>query len=268
MNKDIIKENGLEIPYITNESVSKNMIIFFHGLDGTAASVKPIMKTMGDKYKIVAIEQRGHAMSPMKSSRSMKVHFNDYITVIEHFKAQGYKIWLIGESMGAAYVSALSYKLLPIEGIFALSIPNKLVNIMTTSKWSQFKVQVWTAISFAFFTNYKYKADLHYEDLSNNKTLIRVSKLETIEKIRQVRETLATWKISKLSWKLIKKKTPTIPLYYFHGEDDVLVDFDKVQKAFNGKVNQELIVVPNSKHILTWEPNADVIYDKMKSLIK
>ncbi len=213
----IIKQ---KIPYgkkfiniLTNDSSSKKVLIFFHGLDGSASSARPLFENLSN-YKIVSVEQRGHANSQINSSRFIKKHLQDYLTVITHFFNAGYKIWLLGESMGASYVTLLGYKKHQmIQGIFAQSIPNKIVDVLIMPKTDLFKIKLMTFISFFTNINYKYIAMIDYEKFSSNKSLHRVARIADKNKKRHVRETLATWAANRRVWKRLKRKNPLVPIW-------------------------------------------------------
>jgi len=48
MEKQIIKTTYGDVPILTNQSKSKNLLLYMHGLDGSAAFSKPLFKKMGD----------------------------------------------------------------------------------------------------------------------------------------------------------------------------------------------------------------------------
>lgn len=254
----IIKQ---KIPYgkksiniLTNASSSKKMLIFFHGLDGSASSAKPLFENLPN-YKIVAVEQRGHTNSQINSSRFIKKHLEDYLTVIKYFFNQGYKIWLLGESMGASYVTLLGYlKNQMIQGIFAQSIPNKIVDVLIMPKIATFKIKFMTFISFLTNINYKYIAMIDYEKFSSNKSLHRVARIADRNKKRHVRETLATWAANRRVWKYLKRKKPFVPIWYFQPTNDVTNNLKNIDKIFNNRHNLTLIKAEGAKHILMYEP--------------
>lgn len=272
MNK-IIEQ---KIPYgkkmikiLTNNSPSKKALIFFHGLDGSAASAKPLFNELND-YKIIAVEQRGHMNSEIKASRLISKHLNDYILVIKHFYDQGYKIWIIGESMGAAYATLVAY--LPtnmIAGAFAQSIPNKVVDVLKVSKKDSFKIKCMTFLSYLTNVNYRYIATVDYEKFSNNKTLHRVARISDKNKKRQVRETLATWAANRRAWKYLKYKTPYTPIYYFQPTDDITTNLHKVEKIFNfNRPNLTFIKAEGAKHILMYETQFVDILNFIRQIIQ
>ena len=194
----------------------KKWFCFYMVLMGALSFSKPLFKNLSE-YKIVAIEQRGHDNSLLPSSRSVSKHINDFKEIINKFSLDGYKIWVFGESMGAAYSVLLSReKDLQIEGIFAQSIPNKLVDIMEASTWTKFKVQFMTTLSYLTNINYKYRASVNYEKLSSNKAIQRMARIADKTKTRQIRETLATWKANKLSWKILLNKTTVVLFIIFY----------------------------------------------------
>ncbi len=257
MNKIIeqkIPYGNKNINILTNESDSKKIIIFFHGLDGSAASARPLFNEFSD-YKIVAVEQRGHMKSEIKSSRFIFKHLRDYLFIIKYFYEKKYKIWIIGESMGAAYATLIAY--LPnnmVTGVFAQSIPNKVVDVLKIEKKDAFKIKFMTFISYITNINYSYVATIDYVLFSNSKTLHRVARMADKNKKRQVRETIATWTANRTAWKKMKNKIPYTPVYYFQPTDDITTNIPKVERIFNLKRdNLTLIKVEGAKHILMHE---------------
>lgn len=271
MIKQTLKIEDKTIPYITNESKSKKMILYIHGLDGSAGLSKPLFKSIDDTYKIIAIEQRGHQNSPMPASRMIYKHLDDIRSVIHHFKEKGYKIWILGESMGAAYSTIIAYESLDlVEAVFAQSIPNVLTNIMEAPKAVQFKVQFMTFLSYFTNINYKYKASVNYKLLSSNRAIQRIARIADKTKVRQVRETLATWAANKRAWALMTNQAPLVPLYYFQPGDDIISVKEKAIKNFNkhgDSKNMEMIVIEGAKHILMYEKEFDKVIKKMKEVI-
>lgn len=256
-----------QIPYgkksikiLTNQTNSKKMLIFFHGLDGSASSAKPLFNSFED-FKIVSVEQRGHMNSEIKASRFVSKHLKDYLFIIKYYFDQGFKIWIMGESMGAAYCALLCFspnKML--EGVFAQSIPNKIVDVLKVSRKQELKIQIMTLISFLTNINYSYIATIDYEKFSNNRTLHRLARISDKNKKRQVRETLSTWAANRRAWKYLKYKTPHVPLYYFQPTDDITTNLAKVEKIFSKKrQNLSLIKAYGAKHILMHEPAFDDI---------
>ena len=268
MLSEIIKNDKREIPIITNNSKSKKLLLYVHGLDGSASFSKPLFKNLSE-YKVVAMEQRGHDNSPMPASRSIKKHLADYMFLIEHYKKLGYKVWALGESMGAAYMTMLAYKTSDlIEAVFVQSIPNKLENIMVAPKWVQFKVQFMTTLSFLTNVNYSYTATVNYKLLSSSRVIHRLARIADKTKKRQVRETLATWAVTKRAWKRMKRKDPLTQIYYFQPDTDVIVNIKKARKAIGtNRKNLEYIEVKNSRHILMFEPGFKDVIKKIKQVI-
>ncbi|WP_127942972.1 alpha/beta fold hydrolase [Mycoplasma sp. ATU-Cv-703] len=263
-----LKYQKSHIQFLTNRSESKKLIIYLHGLDGSASFARPLFDAFKN-YKIVAIEQRGHANSQLKASRSIAKHLKDYRFVVNHFRALGYRVWLLGESMGGSYSVLFAYKYPElIEGVFAQSIPSKLVNVFKASRWEQFKVQFLTSISYLTNINFAYQTQINYELFSNNRALHRLARLADRNKNRQIRETLATWAANKRAWRYMAKKVPQKPVYYFQPGDDVVANLPKVRRIFaQKKPNLTLIWVPHARHILTYEKQFSIVVDKIKSVL-
>lgn len=274
MKSEKIEINGKIIPYLTNENKSKEMIIFVHGLNGSASFGKPLFKHFD--CKVILMEQRGNNNLNLKPSRSIKKHLEDIKDVIKYFNKQEYKIWLMGESAGASYVSLLAYETnLSIEGIFVHSIPNKIANVMEAPKWVAFKSSFMTLISYLTNINYRYIASVNYHSLSNNRSLHRVAKLTDKTQYANVRETLSAWSANKKSWRNFKSdKIPQVPLYCFLGDEDIMVNIKKAKKNFLVTRNKEIIFIKGAKHILMYEKQfsqeikriKEVISDKEKKL--
>lgn len=268
MIKNKLKYGNKEIPYIENESSSKKLILFLHGLDGSAGFAKPLFRYYGDKIKIVAIEQRGHHNSPIKASRSIKTHLKDINFVIDHFKSLGYEIYLMGESMGGGYAMLIGYQRNDIKMVIAQSLPNTVTNTQDGSGFDQFKIGLMTFITYITNINFRHKQFVNYELMSSNKSLQRIAKLADKEKLTTTKERLATWALMKKVWKLIpSKKQPLVQITYFNPGNDELCNLDKAKKAFIGKTNPELVVVDNAKHILMYEEAYEGVLKRIDELI-
>lgn len=265
INSEIKLENDKTIRIVTNEKESNIVIVFFHGLDGTPNFAKPLFNNFLE-FKIVSPEQRGHSGSSMKSSRSIKKHIQDYVSIIQYYKNKGKKVFVFGESMGAAYATLVAYKYPEIaDGYFLWSIPNKLVNVMQAPKWTQFKVQFMTFISFFTNINYSYVASVNYEKFSSSFLLHRVARLADRTKKRQVRETLATWSANKAAWRKLRKDQLSVPIMYFNGTEDIISNLKKVDRVKNNRPELlKIQMVEGGKHILMYEPQ----FEEMTKMIK
>lgn len=265
INSEIKINDTKSLKIVTNEKETNIVIIYFHGLDGTPNFSKPLFNNFVE-FKIVAPEQRGHSGSSIASSRSVKRHIEDYLDIINYYKNKGKKVFVFGESMGAAYSMLIAYKYPKIaDGFFLWSIPNKLVNVMQASKWVQFKVQFMTVLSFFTNINYKYTASVNYEKFSSSFLLHRVARLADKTKKRQVRETLATWSANKAAWRKMKKGELENNVFYFVGSEDVLNSMKKLEKVKNKK--SELLsinIIEGGKHILMYESQ----FEEVTKLIK
>lgn len=269
MEKTAIQYGKYEIEYFSNESKSKDLILFLHGLDGSAEFAKPLFKELGDEFKIVAIQQRGHHNSNIPASRMISKHIKDVQYVINYFKNQGYRVWLMGESMGGALATLIGYKLGGVEGVFSQSIPNRIVNTQTSSKKDQFVTGLKTFTSFITNIEFKNKQAIDYEKMTNNRVLIRLARMADESKLTSARERLMTWALIKRVWRLFKShKTPKVPVYYFAPDQDIFCHLGETIRALGKKENPKLQVVKNSKHILMYEENYWQVYDTIRHVIE
>lgn len=261
MENKKININGHVRNVFTNNIETNEMIIFFHGLDGAPNLSKPLFDAFGEML-VVAPEQRGHGNNEIKDSRMIYKHLNDYMEIINYYKALGKKIYIVAEAMGASYSVLLAYKYKDlVEDIFCWSIPIKLINLMSGPKSLKRKIQIMTFISYLTNIKYSWTTSTNYEEFSSSEVFQRLAKVVDETKKRDIRETLSAWAASKRAWKKIKRGDSKTKLFYFNGTQDVLSDLDKVKKAFNRRDPNKtsLTLIEGGKHILMHEPQFEQI---------
>lgn len=268
MTKNSLQYKNWTIEFYESDSSSKNLILFLHGLDGSAEFAKPLFKELGKEYKIVAIQQRGHHNSNIPASRLISKHIEDVLFVVKHFKDQGYKVWLMGESMGGALATNIAYKSTLIEGVFAQSIPNRIVNTQESSKKEQISVGFKTFMSYLFNIDFRHPQAINYEQMTNNRALIRLAKMADKSKLTSTRERLMTWALTKRIWRYFRSsKTPKVQVIYFSPDQDIFCHIGDTIRALGRKENPKLYIIKNSKHILMYEENYDQVYDRIREAI-
>ncbi|AAT27871.1 alpha/beta fold hydrolase [[Mycoplasma] mobile] len=272
MIETIINTNSKTIPIIKNEIDTEKVLIYFHGLGGTAKDSKFIFEHIKD-YTTIVVKQRGHENNiNLKASRYFKEYLKDIFDVILYYKKMSKKIFLLGESMGAAFSSLISYYFKDaVEAVFACSIPDKLTNIFLDSKKKKFVINFRTIATYFFNINYKFQARIDFHKISNNKVLQRLTKLDVNTQISQTRNIIASWNAIRTFWKIAKRAKSNSPIYFFYGSDDILIKQNKIEnkltkiKFFNE--NFHTIKIENSKHVLLLEGTSNIIFDKINEVL-
>ncbi|WP_128008823.1 hypothetical protein [Mycoplasma sp. ATU-Cv-508] len=262
-----LKYQKSHIQFLTNRSESKKLIIYLHGLDGSASFARPLFDAFKN-YKLLPLNKED---TPTLNSKLLVQSPNTWkITVLSStifvlWVTEFGCLWIDGWFLQRAFclqIPRINWR------VFAQSIPSKLVNVFKASRWEQFKVQFLTSISYLTNINFAYQTQINYELFSNNRALHRLARLADRNKNRQIRETLATWAANKRAWRYMAKKVPQKPVYYFQPGDDVVANLPKVRRIFaQKKPNLTLIWVPHARHILTYEKQFSIVVDKIKSVL-
>lgn len=246
------------------EKINDVALVYWHGLEGKSKMIQPLLKNFID-YDIYSMEQRGHKDSLQKKSISVKKHDKDIYNVVQFLKLKYKKIFLFGESMGASFVARYGFKYNDVDGVFCWSIPFQPKDIMKERKTK--KAYIIFRVILTFFTsiNYSYTSIIDYPKLTNSKLLLKLNELDT-ETIRQTSEAIAVWKAGFKVKRMFLKKLPKSPFFYWHGE----YDFMSSEKLINKMKNNCLFsfrLIPNAKHIIMYEKEANLMFDEIKEII-
>lgn len=239
-------------------------VVYFHGLNGKAKMVHPLIKNLNE-FDFYSFEQRGHTDSFQKASTKVKKHINDIKSIVAILKEKYKKIYLCGESMGALYISLYGYKFNDVDAVFAWSIPFQPKNIMIEKNGTKLLIYSRVFITFLFGINFKYSAKIDYPKLTNSKLLIKLHEFD-IQVKGSSSEEISIWKASLKAKHLFLKKKPKTNIYYWQGENDVMSN----NKLLNKIKDKNFIFaqeIPNSKHILMYEKNFNLVVEKIKSVI-
>lgn len=251
--------------YSKGEKYNNIALVYYHGLNGKAKIVKPLLSKMKD-FDFYSIEERGHENSLQKPSVLLSKHDSDILNVVKYLKNRYEKIYLIGESMGALFCSRIAYTTNLIDGVFCWSIPFNPKDIMIERQSKKIIIFFRVFLCFLFGINYKYSAKIDYPKLTNSSLLMKLNELDTDTK-GSTSEEIAIWKASLTIKHKFLHKTPQKPIYYWHGTQDIMASKKLINKIMRkNKINVEF--VPNAKHILMFEKNAYLIYDKILEIIK
>lgn len=268
MQKEIIKTpNGDYFSWYHKgkEENKDNVLIFYHGLEGSAKIIKPLLNYLND-FDLYSIEERGHKESFQDPSISIKKHLNDIDNVVKELKKKYKKIFLIGESMGAVFTSLYGFCFEKINGVFCWSIPFNPKDIMIENKSKKNIIKFRTILTYFTGINYKYKSKIDYPKLTNSNFLLKLNDLN-VETIRQTSEAVAVWKGGLKLKKMFYRKKPISPIFCWYGENDLMINhkvISKIKKNNFIKFN----MIPEAKHIIMYEKNADLIFDFILNYIK
>ncbi len=239
-------------------------IIYYHGLNGKTKIVKPLYEQV-KQYDFYSVEERGHIDSFQKPSNSPKKHDLDIFHVVQHLKTKYKKIYLCGESMGGLFITRYAYKWGNVDGVFAWSIPFYPKDIMTERRMKRFIISMRVLTCFLFGINYKYSAKVDYPKLTNSKFLMKLNEMDT-QTVGSTAEELAIWKGSIGMKRKMFHKKPKCPVYYWQGEEDIMSN-QKIIKKIQKKNLIFAQIIPDAKHILMFETNAKIMYDKINEVI-
>lgn len=272
MIEQIIHTNKKVIPIFTNGVESEKILLYFHGLDGSAKESKNLFKNIKN-FTVISVSLRGNENEKnLKASRSYKKYLKDIFDIIIFFKKQNKKIYLLGESGGGAFASLISYYFKDaVEYVFACAIPNILVNIFLEKKSKQFIINFRTFLTYFFNINYKFNSKIDFSKITNNKSIMRISTFKKNERYSQTRNIISTWTAIKKFWWNVKRKNPNSPIIYFFGSKDIMLNMKKlkknIKKAKYRYENFDFVELPDSKHVILYEENSKIIYEKINEIM-
>lgn len=228
--------------------------------------VHPLIKGLNE-FDFYSFEQRGHVDSFQKASIRVKKHINDIKTIVailkEKYKYK--KIYLCGESMGGLYTSLYGYEFNDVDAIFSWSIPFQPKNIMIEKSWTKLLIYWRVFVTFLFGINFKYSAKIDYPKLTNSKLLIKLHEFD-IQVKGSSSEEISIWKASLKAKHLFLNKKPKTDIYYWQGEKDIMSN-NKLLKKIKEKNFIFAQEIHDSKHILMYEKNFNLVVEKIKSVI-
>lgn len=266
MEKIILKtKNGdYACLFHKGEEINEVALVYWHGLEGKSKMIQPLLNHFSN-FDIYSIEQRGHKDSLQKKSISVKKHDQDVYNVVQHIKNKYRKVFLLGESMGAIFVARYAFKYSDISGVFCWSIPFKPKDIMKEKKGKKTYIISRVILTFLTSINYSYTSIIDYPKLTNSKLLLKLNELD-VETVRQTSEAVAVWKACFKVKRLFLKKSPKSNLVYWHGENDFMSPHKLIKKMAN-KNRFSINFLPNAKHIIMYEKEASVMFEKIKIII-
>lgn len=267
MEKVILKTKGGNYSALFQKGIKHNNVafVYYHGLGGQSKIVQPLIKKLTE-FDFYSVEERGHANSLQKASTSPKKHDKDIYFVVNHLKEKYKQIYLCGESMGGLFSSRYAYKWNEVNGVFCWSIPFYPKNIMKDKFSKKFLIIFRVILCFLFGWNYQYQAVIDYPKLTNSKFLMKLHELN-IQTKNNTSEEIAIWKGSLGIKRKFLKKRPKVKIYYWQGTHDIMSSskiLNKIKKKNFIEVNE----IQNAKHILMFEKDAEIIFDKMIEIAK
>lgn len=239
--------------------------VYFHGLNGKSKIVQPLHKKISE-FDFFSMEQRGHENSYQKASISIKKHIQDIVNIVQYLKPKYKYIFLCGESMGAIYTAKYAFKIGDVDSVFCWSIPFYPKDIMKEKKSRKYFLRFRVLMCFLFGINYKYIAEIDYPRLTNSKFLLKLNEMN-VKSLGSTSEEVAIWKASIGVKSKMKKKKPKCPLFYWQGDDDCFTN-DKIFKKIKNNKNIYAETIKNSKHILMFEENSFLMFDKIVEIAK
>jgi len=124
--------------------INKGTIIFIEGISGKVEDYNPFLRILGDTYKVIAFNLRGHGQRGNRSKGLLKIHDSkfDLIEIYSQF-SQKNKTVLIGHSLGSVISLGASKLINPQALIFICpyinrdyleNLPGKLIRFLDSNR--------------------------------------------------------------------------------------------------------------------------------------
>jgi pimeloyl-ACP methyl ester carboxylesterase len=121
IQREIIKINDVDIFYMDTQTQAE-AILCLHGRWGRAETWADFIQHYGEKYRVIAPDQRGHGLSGKPVSKYTSAEMaSDILGLMDHLKIN--QVILVGHSMGAS-----------IAGYFAAAYPDRLRGVAILDK--------------------------------------------------------------------------------------------------------------------------------------
>lgn len=106
IHRSIARVNGIDLFYMDTQ-LGDNVILCLHGRWGRAETWVPFMQHYGDRYRVIAPDQRGHGLSSKPVSRyTAEEMAADIIALLDHLHIDS--VLLVGHSMGGHIAGVLA----------------------------------------------------------------------------------------------------------------------------------------------------------------
>lgn len=100
-SRDVMIERGDATIAVTDLGGHGPTVILLHGLTGSSRELLPTAQGLGDRFRVLLVDQRGHGRSTRRPADVSRDAFvDDVVAVIEQL-APGEPVHLVGHSMGA-----------------------------------------------------------------------------------------------------------------------------------------------------------------------
>ena len=118
---------GENFSYLTHgNQTAENLIFFFHATGFNAETynnfLSNLSKKLGDNYKIISLDQRGHGLSSANADPGKLSTWNSFVEDAKEFvqKFSSKKLYFSGHSMGAIIALKLSTEFSEISRLFLI----------------------------------------------------------------------------------------------------------------------------------------------------
>lgn len=219
----------------SNDNFSEDAVILFHGFMDSAAGMAYLAEEYHRRgFSVLSVDMRGHGSS---GGKYITMGYKDaedallWINELQNILGRSVKIILHGISMGSSAV------------IRSLSLPNFP------------EKSVYLVISDSCFSDYSQQMDIHLSSLFPNKGFQKGIKFLLLKFLSLSNFILQGFFFSSHSpLKALQKRnklpSSSVPVLFFHGENDSMVPLSSAKTLYNAAAEpKKLVVVYKALHI-------------------
>ena len=227
--------------------------ILVHGFTGTPKEMRWLGEFLNEKsFSVIAPRLAGHATQPSEMLRS---NWEDWITSVEDsynlLRPNVEKLVIIGLSMGGI-LGCIAASYLQFEGLVTISTPYEIPQ----KDWRLPFVR-----PLAFIKPKVEKGEGDWQNLEASKDHVDYPYQPT----RSIAELLDLFKQLQLALPKLR-----LPSFHIHSTLDKSVSISHLQKIVdqNGSTSKRTLVVENSGHVITREPDRFTVFQEIYDFIK
>jgi esterase len=261
--------NGLRFHYRDWGDPSNSPLIVLHGFLGHARMYDPLGQVMSERYRVLALDQRGHGETEWASAYGPDLVFDDVASFVER--------------LGLSQVSILGYSFSgPIGYTYAARYPERVDRLVlmesgatagTPSPRAMAQMQAWATLPRTFDT--PQDAQRAFFDV--------VPRAARIEFQRFVQDGLTQQSDGRWTWrwdpKLLQARLPPppdfmwrtlpqviCPTLYVRGEDSEYVPLDLAERMVAVIPHGQLVNIPNAGNF-SWFENPTAVMEVVRDFL-
>ena len=100
MQRHEIRRDDVVLSYL-DSGTDGRVVVLLHGLAGSAEELAPTAAALADRFRVLALDQRGHGRSTRRPADTSREAFADDVVALVEQVAGGGPVAVVGQSMGA-----------------------------------------------------------------------------------------------------------------------------------------------------------------------